>query len=87
MFNKDIIKICGHNEVETFHENLSEVMDLGNEIACQYEAAKDFERKVNDSPNYAFIKNLNITKPLDKIDSSGTRPLLMNSSFMYSVDH
>ena len=60
MFNKDIIKICGHNEVETFHENLSEVMDLGNEIACQYEAAKDFERKVNDSSNYAFIKNLNI---------------------------
>ena len=60
MFNKDIMKICGHNEVETFHENLSEVMDLGNEIACQYEAAKDFERKINDSSNYAFIKNLNI---------------------------
>ena len=59
-FNKDIMKICGHNEVETFHENLSEVMDLGNEIACQYEAAKDFEKKVNDSSNYAFIKNLNI---------------------------
>ena len=37
-------------------------MDLGNEIACQYEAAKDFERKVNDSSNYAFIKNLNIQR-------------------------
>ena len=60
MLNKDIIKICGHNEVETFHENLSEVMDLSNEIICQYEAAKEFEKKVNDSSNYAFIKNLNI---------------------------
>ena len=60
MYNKDVIKICGHAEVETFHDNLSEVIDLANEIACQYEAAKDFEKKVNDSSNYAFIKNLNI---------------------------
>ena len=60
MYNKDIIKICGHAEVETFHDNLSEVIDLANEITFQYEAAKDFEKKVNDSSNYAFIKNLNI---------------------------
>ena len=60
MYNKDIIKICGHAEVETFHDNLSEVIDLANEITCQYESAKDFEKKVNDSSNYAFIKNLNI---------------------------
>ena len=60
MYNKDVIKICGHAEVETFHDNLSEVIDLANEITCQYEAAKDFEKKVNDSSNYAFIKNLNI---------------------------
>ena len=60
IYNKDVIKICGHAEVETFHDNLSEVIDLANEITCQYEAAKDFEKKVNDSSNYAFIKNLNI---------------------------
>ena len=36
------------------------MIDLANEITCQYEAAKDFEKKVNDSSNYAFIKNLNI---------------------------
>ena len=60
MYNKDIIKLCGHAEVKTFHDNLSEVIDLANEIACQYEATKDFEKKVNDSSNYAFIKNLNI---------------------------
>ena len=30
MYNKYIIKICGHAEVETFHDNLSEVIDLAN---------------------------------------------------------
>ena len=56
MYNKDIIKICGHAEVETFHDNLSEVMDLANEITCQYEVSKDFEKNVDDSSNYAYIK-------------------------------
>ena len=60
MYNKDIIKICGHAEAETFHDNLSEVIDLANEITCQYEAAKDFKKKINDSSNYANVKNLNI---------------------------
>ena len=32
MYNKDIIKICGHAEVETFHCNFSEVIDLANEM-------------------------------------------------------
>ena len=45
MYNKDIIKICGPSEVETFHDNLSEVMDLAIEITCQYEGAKDFEKR------------------------------------------
>ena len=33
---------------------------MANEITCQYEAAKDFEKKMNESANYSFIKNLNI---------------------------
>ena len=60
MYNKDIIKICGDAEIETFHDDLSEVMYRANEITCQYEAAKDFEKKFNDSSNYAFVKILNI---------------------------
>ena len=39
---------------------MSEVIDMTNEITCQYEAAKDFEKKMNESANYSFIKNLNI---------------------------
>ena len=60
MYKKDIIKIYRHAQVETLHDNLSEVMDLANEMFCHYEAAKDFEKKVNDSSNQVFIKNLNI---------------------------
>lgn len=59
-YNSDIIKICGHSEVETLQANLSETMDLSNEIACEYEATKDLEKKVNKSANCLYIKNLNI---------------------------
>ena len=38
--------------------NLSEVMDLANEITCQYEAAYDFEKKVNDSSNFLYVNKL-----------------------------
>ena len=40
MYKKDAIEICGHSEVETFHDKLSEVMVLANLIKCQYEGAK-----------------------------------------------
>ena len=55
MYYKDIIKICGNAEVETFHDHLSEVIDLVNEITCPYEAAKDFEKKVRRSMTHRII--------------------------------
>ena len=52
--------------MEGYHTALSEVLEQNNEIFCKYEAAKDKERKINDSENYTAIKNLNIEKYVPK---------------------
>ena len=45
MYNKDIIEICGHSEVDISSDHLSKLTNLANEITCQYEAAKNFGKK------------------------------------------
>ena len=60
--SKDITRICSHDDVEGFHDALSEVHDIANEVQCTYEAQKETERKMNDSTNYNTLKNSNIEK-------------------------
>ena len=60
--SKDITRICSHDDVESFHEALSEVFDLSNEITFIYEAHKETERKMNDSTNYNSLKSTNIER-------------------------
>lgn len=77
LYNKDVIKICSHDEVERFHSELSEVLHNSNEIFCVFEAAKDRE-KINESTNYSTIKNLSI----DKYEPSGKDKFIKYSTFM-----
>ena len=53
---KDITRICFHDEVEGFHDALSEVYELANDVQCTYEAQKETERKPNDRTNYNTLK-------------------------------
>ena len=60
--SRDITRICSHDDVEGFHEALSEVYDIANEVQCTYDAHKETERKLNDSTNYNSLKSTNIEK-------------------------
>lgn len=77
MYNRDIM-ICGHSEVEDFQANLYEIMYLSTETACEYEAAKHLENKVNESANYSFIKNFNI----DLYDPVGSDRFIKYKAFV-----
>ena len=77
-YNKDIVKICSHIEVETFHNDLSEVLDTSNEIICIYDAAKEREKKINESSNYSALKSLSI----DKYIPVGDDKFIRYSSFI-----
>ena len=57
-----MLKICSNEKVENYHSGLSDVLDASTEISCVYDALKDREIKINDSPNYSAIKNLSIEK-------------------------
>ena len=60
--SRDITRICSHDDVEGFHDALSEVYDIANEVQCTYDAHKETERKLNDSTNYNSLKSTNIEK-------------------------
>ena len=60
--SRDITRICSHDDVEGFHDALSEVYDLANEVQCTYKAHKETEKKLNDSTNYNSLKSTNIEK-------------------------
>ena len=47
--SKEITKICNFQAVESYNDALSEVLYLANDMSCTYEAAKETERKLNDS--------------------------------------
>ena len=59
------------------------MIDLANEITCQYEAAKDFEKMVNDSSSYAFIKKINI-EPYEPV---GQDRFIRYQSFLKSLNY
>ena len=60
--SRDITQKCSHDDVEGFHDALSEVYDLTNQVQCTYKAQKEKERKMIDSTNYNTLKNSNIEK-------------------------
>ena len=43
--SKDITRICSHDDVEGFHDALSEVHDIANEVQFTYEAQKELKEK------------------------------------------
>ena len=57
---KDVLKICAYGDVNNFHADLASMLDLSNEIHCQYESMKERERKLDVSTTTGLLRNLSI---------------------------
>ena len=77
-YSKDLIKICGFDDVLQQQENLNEILDDANLVASLFESAREKEKMLEKNSSASSMKNIT----LEKYNPTGLDKFIKYKSFM-----